>query len=221
MEVNMEFITKLMHNIGEFFGEKCEVVLHDYANGFDHTIVDIVNGEVSGREIGGCPSNTFIEKLQKNPHEIDQHPTYFIQHNKGKIIKSCSTLIRDGKGAVVGSLCINLDVTDFILLQNTVSDFVKYNTSDSMVDEEAVLVKNVDELTSYYMQMAEKEVGKPMSLMNKEEKVKALVYLHAKGFFKISKANVILCEAFQISKYTLYSYLEEGQQKAEKMGWNF
>ena len=45
--------------------------------------------------------------------------------------------------------------------------------------------------------------------MNKEEKMKALEYLDKKGALQISKANVRLCEFFQISKFTLYHYLEE------------
>lgn len=50
--------------------------------------------------------------------------------------------------------------------------------------------------------------------MNKEEKIQALAYLNSKGVFKIHKAGVILCDAFQISKYTLYSYLDEVKQQA-------
>ena len=39
--------------------------------------------------------------------------------------------------------------------------------------------------------------------------MKALEYLDKKGALQISKANVRLCEFFQISKFTLYHYLEE------------
>lgn len=48
--------------------------------------------------------------------------------------------------------------------------------------------------------------------MTKEEKIKALGFLDEKGVFKISKANVLLCEQFQISKYTLYNYLDEARK---------
>lgn len=52
-------------------------------------------------------------------------------------------------------------------------------------------------------------IGKPMMLMNKEEKIRALDYLDQKGVFKITKTSLLLCDAMQISKYTLYNYLEE------------
>jgi predicted transcriptional regulator YheO len=50
-----------------------------------------------------------------------------------------------------------------------------------------------------------------MMLMNKEEKIRALDYLDQKGVFKITKTSLLLCDAMQISKYTLYNYLEEAR----------
>ncbi|HAP55955.1 MAG TPA: hypothetical protein DCQ16_08750 [Spirochaetaceae bacterium] len=54
-----------------------------------------------------------------------------------------------------------------------------------------------------------------MSLMNKREKIKALEYLEGKGVFKITKASVLLCKAFNVSKFTLYNYLEEAKSLRE------
>ena len=54
-------------------------------------------------------------------------------------------------------------------------------------------------------------IVKPMMLMNKEEKIRALDYLDQKGGFKITKTSLLLCDAMQISKYTLYNYLEEAR----------
>ena len=43
------------------------------------------------------------------------------------------------------------------------------------------------------------------------ERNRALDYLDQKGVFKISKTSVLLCETLQVSKYTLYNYLEEAR----------
>jgi predicted transcriptional regulator YheO len=80
------------------------------------------------------------------------------------------------------------------------------------VKEEDLNFENVDDVLTIYMKQCEKNIGKPMSLMNKEEKIKSLEYLNDKGVFKITKASILLCQAFQISKYTLYSYLEEAKK---------
>lgn len=71
--------------------------------------------------------------------------------------------------------------------------------------------KNVDDILQHYIYQAESAIGKPMMLMNKEEKIRALDYLDQKGVFKITKTSLLLCDAMQISKYTLYNYLEEAR----------
>ena len=65
-------------------------------------------------------------------------------------------------------------------------------------------------------------IGKPMMLMNKEEKIRALDYLDQKGVFKITKTSLLLCDAMQISKYTLYNYLEEARihERVKRMNKN-
>ena len=83
------------------------------------------------------------------------------------------------------------------------------NYEEQKIQENEILVSNVGELLEYYLIQCEKEIGKPAVTMNKEEKMKALEYLDKKGALQISKANVRLCEFFQISKFTLYHYLEE------------
>ena len=49
--------------------------------------------------------------------------------------------------------------------------------------------------------------------MKKEEKMEALEYLDKKGVLQISKASIRLCQFFQISKFTLYHYLDEIREK--------
>ena len=49
--------------------------------------------------------------------------------------------------------------------------------------------------------------------MNKKEKMRALAFLDEKGILQMSKASVRLCEFFNISKYTLYNYLDAVRNK--------
>ena len=81
----------------------------------------------------------------------------------------------------------------------------------AMSDRDFILKKNVDDILQHYIYQAESMIGKPMMLMNKEEKIRALDYLDQKGVFKITKTSLLLCDTMQISKYTLYNYLEEAR----------
>ncbi len=211
IDINYDFLQRLIRNLASLFGDKCEIVVHDYRSGLDHTIIDIVNGHVSGRSIGGCPSESVVEMLSKDMDHPDNELVYFTNSEKGKIIKSATTYIKDSDNHIIGSVCVNMDITDMILAENTLKTFINYTPTAPAIENSEVLVRNVDELLQYYLSEAERIIGKPTSLMNKEEKIQALRYLDQKGAFKIAKASVTLCEAFQISKYTLYSYLDEAR----------
>ena len=71
----------------------------------------------------------------------------------------------------------------------------------------------IDIQIEYYLTQCEKEIGKPAVVMKKEEKMKALEYLDEKEVLQISKASIRLCQFFQISKFTLYHYLDEIREK--------
>ena len=112
-----------------------------------------------------------------------------------------------------------MDVSDLMNAQKALQTFVQYPTvhhEAPVNDIDALATKNVDDILQYYMKQAERLIGKPMGLMNKEEKIKALDYLDQKGVLKISKTSVLLCETFQVSKYTLYNYLEEARNGREE-----
>ena len=62
---------------------------------------------------------------------------------------------------------------------------------------------------------AQKQVGKPVSEMNKEEKISFIRYLDQKGAFLITKSGEHICELLGISKFTFYNYLEISRTSKE------
>ena len=52
-------------------------------------------------------------------------------------------------------------------------------------------------------------------MMTKEDKVKAIGFLNDAGAFLITKSGQKVCTYFSISKYTLYSYIDEAKAQAE------
>lgn len=213
--IDFDFFIRFAEGLQKFLGDKCEIVVHDFRQGFEHSITHIINGKVSGRSVGGPPRGAMISHADEDIDQYQESHIYFFtgtNGHAGQIFKSCTTLISDENNKIIGSVCLNLDVTDFIFAQTALQNFVQYSTPVlSTMRDEDVAFENVDDVLTYYMSQCEQTVGKPMSLMNKAEKIQSLKYLNDKGVFKISKANVLLCQAFQISKYTLYSYLEEAK----------
>lgn len=212
--LDFDFLIRFLEGLQKFLGDNSEVVIHDYRKGYDHTLVYAFNSQVSGRSVGDSPKGGMITLFGKDIETMKDSLQTFSNGPKDSYFKSFTTLIPDENGKIIGSVCVNMDISNLLMAQSALSSFIQHPVTERTAptnDIDALATKNVDDILQYYMQQAELLVGKPMSLMNKEEKIKALDYLDQKGVFKISKTSVLLCETLQVSKYTLYNYLEEAR----------
>lgn len=198
------------------FGKNCEVVLHDLTGDYNHSIIDIRNGHITNRQVGGCGSNLGLEILNGSVVDGDRF-NYITTLPDGRTLRSSSIYLKDRFGKVIGSLCINLDITDTIRF----SEFLhQYNQYDA--EQVEFFAQDVNGLLEYLIQQAQSFVGKPPQAMTREERLIFLRYLDKKGAFRISKSSVHVCEVLGISKFTLYNDLEsirsqkeEGEKAAE------
>lgn len=203
-----EFFQSLMKALSAIFGTRCEIVLHDLTGDYESTVVMIENGHVTGRHVGDCGSNLGLEVLRGTIHNGDKYG-YISNSRDGNVLRSSSIYIRDPEGKVIGCLCINVDISDLILAGNVLKEL----TVNSVPREEEFFVNDVNELLDAFLQQAQKEVGKPVAYMSREDKIKAVKYLDSKGALLISKAGNRICNFFKISKFTLYSYLDEANEE--------
>jgi predicted transcriptional regulator YheO len=74
-----------------------------------------------------------------------------------------------------------------------------------------VITNDVNEILDVLIQESIEFVGKPVSMMGKEDKIKGLRYLDEKGAFLIKKAGDRVIKFYDISKFTLYNYLEQSE----------
>ena len=127
----------------------------------------------------------------------------------GKILKSSSVYIRDESGKVSGILGINYDISMMQLFENSLHDFISADQHASREPERITL--NVADLLDDLIRQADELVGKPVALMTKDDKVKAIRYLSNSGALLITKSGDKIAKHFGISKYTLYSYLDNSK----------
>ena len=208
----MDNLTRLMKMIAAQFGDKCEVVLHDLTKGYEHTIVAIENNHVTSRQVGDCGSNLGLEVLRGHQEAGDSY-NYVAQLKNGNILRCSSMYLRDDKGDVIGSLCINFDITDLLVIENSLKEYSMFSIGDSQQITE-IFANNVNELMVYFIQECQKLIGKPAAAMTKEDKIKAVEFLDNKGVFLITKSGDRVCEYLNISKYTLYNYLDIARKNA-------
>lgn len=198
------FFESLMKGLTALLGSNCEVALHDLTGDYESTIVMIENGHVTGRRVGDCGSNLGLEVLRGTVEGGDKYG-YLSNSRDGNILRSSSIYIRNADGKVVGCLCVNMDISGLRLAEQALKEL----TGNDTHREDEFFVNDVNELLDHFLQKAQEEVGKPVAYMTREEKVRAIKYLDNKGALLISKAGNRICSFFNISKFTLYSYLNE------------
>lgn len=199
----MQFFTQLLNMLSNHMPDTTEIVLHDLTGDYEHTIVDIRNGHITGRRIGDCGSNLGLEVLRGTVEDGDRYN--YVTHTKnGKILRTSSLYIRDDDGKVIGSICINNDITDTVRFEEFLHRYNRYEAAD----EKEVFANHVGELLDHMIQQAQLNVGKMPDMMCKQDKLDFIRYLDEKGAFLITKAGEKICKALGISKFTLYSYLD-------------
>jgi len=206
----LQFLFKLAKGISSQFGPNCEVVVHDLAtNDPESSIVAIENGQVTGRKVGDGPSHVVLEALRGENSELQDHLSYLTKTKDGKILKSTTIYIRDDDGVPIGIFGINYDITLMLAMETALKQFTATEPEEK---EPEAISRNVSDLLDELIQQSVKIVGKPVALMTKEDKVKAMQFLNETGAFLITKSGDKVCKFFGISKYTLYSYIDEAKE---------
>lgn len=201
--VMMEFLKRLAVALAKQFGDNCEVVVHDLTKA-ENTIVAIENGHVSHRKIGDGPSHIVLEAMKKDSSELTDHLGYLARTHDGRIVKSSTIFIRDEGGKVEGILSINYDITGLLMAEGAVKSIINHDNGE----KPERIPQNVNDLLDDLIDQSVANVGKPVALMSKEDKIRAIQYLNNAGAFLITKSGDKVAKHFGISKYTLYSYID-------------
>lgn len=201
--MTMEFLKRIAVALSVQFGDNCEVVVHDLRQA-DNTIIAIENGHVSNRKLGDGPSHIVLEAMTKPPEELHDQLGYLGKTHDGRIVKSSTIYIRDDDQAVVGVLSINYDITGLLMAESAVKSIINH-AEDHRPER---IPQNVNDLLDDLIEQSVSAVGKPVALMTKEDKIRAIQYLNKAGAFLITKSGDKVSRHFGISKYTLYSYID-------------
>ncbi len=201
--MTMDFLSRLAIALAKQFGDNCEVVVHDLTKP-ENTIVAIENGHVSNRKLGDGPSHIVLEAMKKKQWELRDQLGYLARTHDGRIVKSSTVYIRDEKGSVEGIFSINYDITGLLMAESAVKSIINHDEGE----KPERIPQNVNDLLDDLIDQSVANVGKPVALMSKDDKIRAIQYLNNAGAFLITKSGDKVSKHFGISKYTLYSYID-------------
>lgn len=200
-------LCSLAHAIAVHYGKSCEVAIHDLTveNAADSSIIYIENGEVTGRRVGDGASAVVLEELSQAEQNREDRIGYFTKTSDGKALKSTTVYIRDEKGRATAIFSINHDITALSVAAASLTEL----TAPATACEPERITPHVGELLDELLWKSTELIGKPVSLMNKDDKQRAIRYLNSKGALLITKSGDKIAKYFGISKFTLYSYLTD------------
>ena len=198
----------MVKGIAATFGSNCEVVLHDFAD-LQNSIVIIENGNVTGRDDDSSMTDHSLQQIKSGNTDKDII-NYSGKGKNGKTIKSTTMFIRDDSEKVIGCLCINFDVTEFMLAKKVLSEMLEFGEH---AVKQSSNNKKINDVLSELVQGKLDEIGKPVLYLNKEEKVDVVKKLDIQGAFLIKGAIDYVAEILCVSRYTIYNYLDETREE--------
>ncbi|MFS0820291.1 transcriptional regulator [Bacillus sp. 1P02SD] len=203
--------------IAKTFGHDCEVVLHDLTVP-QSSVVYTVNNHVTGRQVGQSFNHLITDVLLSQNFTNDYSANYYFQTEDGRLIKSSTLLIRNPDKKVIGALCINIDTTRITENINWLSSLIPQNPdlppNQHYQRDQTNETEHIQEIAH---DLIDKIIGnKPVEKLRRDEKVEMVRFMEQKGIFLIRGTIDRVAEKLNISKVTVYSYIEEIKEKSNK-----
>jgi predicted transcriptional regulator YheO len=137
---------------------------------------------------------------------------YTAYTDDGKTVKSSSIFVHDENDNPVAAFCINLNVTPLLLftrfLRTLPAGQEEADLSESFSPDLGQMVETIIAECAY-------QVGKPISVMSKSDRVQVVKLLDERGVFQLRKSVPLVAERLGVTQKTVYNYLTqlEGQKE--------
>lgn len=210
MHPKLETILSLLRGLRAMLGERYEVILHDLSK-LESSIVGI-EGNVTGRGVGGPATNFLLHQLKEHGDGAPDCINYQNTLPDGRVLRSTTIFIRDDEGAIIGSLCVNQDMTDFIVANKLLHELVAFESEGEAAPRET-FAQEIGEVMEAMISDEIERMDKPVAYMNKDDKLHLVARLEDKGIFTVKNAVEYVAERLGVSNFTIYNYLKESRVK--------
>jgi len=185
-----------------------EVVIHDVET---ETVAYIANN-YSKREIG---EPSLFDKIGFSESKAQQIIGPYEKTNwNGQKIKSISSVLRSASGSVIGLLCINMDVSDFYRMQQSLQFFI---SPSNLVDQPEELFKeDWHEKINIFVYSWTKNRGINVETLNRNEKRALIEALSENGAFSAKNAAAYIARILNVSRATVYNHLKSKNKDSSK-----
>jgi predicted transcriptional regulator YheO len=192
--------------IATIFGSNCEVVIHSLED-IRQSVIKIVNGHVTGRQVGAPLTDLALDILKKaNNVDNDVIGCYYSKLDDGTPLKSVTMIIRNSRRKIIGMMCVNMDLS--VSLIKFLRGFFP-NNGESLPGTDEHYPSNLDELVAKSLDAAMARQGNLKKISATRKNKLVVTELYNKGLFKITGVIDIVAKNLGISRYTVYNYIRE------------
>jgi len=204
----LETIKPIVKAMGKTLGKHFEIVLHDLRK--KASIIAIENSHISDRKVGDKAPKLLKNMLSSIKKDEDMILNYVIKTDEGRPLKSTTVLIRNEKDEIIGAFCINIDLTNIKIAQQFLNELGSIEKEESIRDK---FPEDVEDFLDIVIQNSLEQVDKPVHLLTKKDKLKIVEYLDDNNAFSIKDTINTLANELNVSRYTIYNYLDEVRAK--------
>ncbi len=199
--------------IAEIYGENCEVVLHDLRN-LDSSIIAIRNNHITGRHVNDTITDFALEIVTKpEKYKGKDYITNYLGKTKDglKTLRSSTYFIRDEEDNLIGMLCVNVDITALGEAKEAIEKLLFLNKNNEQPTDHNMeeFSSNIKELVNTKIIKILKQHNIKPSRMLMEEKKEVVKAFKESGIFLIKGAVTEVATQLEVSKQTIYRYLNE------------
>ncbi|WP_419785438.1 helix-turn-helix transcriptional regulator [Pseudodesulfovibrio sp.] len=207
----------LVSFLGTFFGENCEVVLHD-TSAKEKSVLAIANGHISGRREGAPLTDLALKFVVNKEYEKqDWVMGYTTRSSDGRPLHSATYFIRGDNGELAGMMCLNMDTSELMQARDLLDKVIAAAGIESAKAKDVSINAahtetfsgSMEELTEELIRRVVSEAHIPPERMTTAEKMGVMSILNSHGVFLLKGSIRVVAEHLVASEATIYRYLQK------------
>lgn len=181
-----------------------EVILYDFTQ--DPPVIIAKEGGITGRK-PGTPATQLLQGMVKEMGETGEtmRINYESATRSGKPLKSTTVLVRNENEELQGALSINVDMSSIHMFQHFIDQF----SGKERLDQYEEMPQDTQEFLGVMIRKGIESLGKPVCYFDKKDNLEVVKFLNKNNIFSIKGSTDSLAGELNVSRYTIYNYLEE------------
>src|SRR5699024_1788033 len=129
--------------------------------------------------------------------------------------RSSTIIVREpGTGAPMAALCLNIDVTNVSIAHELLGSLLE--TTTPATEQNAAAEGSERSEGSDTHEVFPRTAGVPVGLMKKSHKLEVVAELDRRGVFQVKEAVAEVASALDVTRFTIYNYLNELHARASE-----